>query len=106
MDAPELGQPFGDEARNLLAELIDGRQCVLVYDEGDMYGRLVAHLWIGELYVNGEMVQRGMAWFDSQSAPDNLLNEYEREATEAKRGLWALPLEDRVPPWDWRKEKR
>jgi endonuclease YncB( thermonuclease family) len=81
--------------------LIGEQQCVLVYDEGDMYGRLVAHLWIGDLYVNAEMVKRGMAWFDSASASDDLLVSKEEEAREAKRGLWALP-EEPVPPWEWR----
>ncbi len=47
-----------------------------------------------------------IAWFDSASAPDNLLVSNEDEAREAKRGLWALPLEERVPPWEWRKEQR
>jgi endonuclease YncB( thermonuclease family) len=106
IDAPELDQPFGIDARNALVELIGEQQCVLVYDEGDMYGRLVAHLWIGDTYVNAQMVQRGMAWFDTVSAPDNLLDLYQEEARDAKRGLWALPLEERVPPWEWRKEQR
>lgn len=106
MDAPEADQPFGDTARADLAELIGTQQCVLVYEEGDMYGRLVAHLWVGDVYVNAEMIKRGMAWFDSASAPDNLLDLYQEEAREAKRGLWALPLEARVPPWEWRKEQR
>jgi endonuclease YncB( thermonuclease family) len=106
VDAPESDQPFGDNARNELVGLIGEQQCVLVYEEGDMYGRLVAHLWIGDMYVNAEMVKRGMAWFDSASAPDDLLVGNEDEAREAKRGLWALPSEQRVPPWDWRKEPR
>jgi endonuclease YncB( thermonuclease family) len=106
IDAPESDQPFGDAARNELGGLIGEQQCVLVYEEGDTYGRLVAHLWIGDRYVNAEMVKRGMAWFDSASAPDNLLVSNEEEARDAKRGLWALPPEDRVPPWEWRKEPR
>lgn len=106
IDAPESDQPFGDEARNELASLIGEQQCVLVYDEGDGHGRLVAHLWIGDTYVNDEMIKRGMAWFDSVYAPDNYLEPSEEEAREAKRGLWALPLDDRVPPWEWRKEPR
>jgi endonuclease YncB( thermonuclease family) len=106
IDAPESDQPFGEMARGELAALIGEQPCVLVYDEGDMYGRLVAHLWIGDGYVNAEMVKSGSAWFDSASAPDDLLVAYEDEAREAKRGLWALPLEERVPPWEWRKEQR
>jgi endonuclease YncB( thermonuclease family) len=106
VDAPEYDQPLGDDARKELASLIGEQPCVLVYEEGDSYGRLVAHLWIGDSYVNGEMVKRGMAWFDSASAPNDLLVSEEVEARDAKRGLWALPIEQRVPPWEWRHEKR
>jgi endonuclease YncB( thermonuclease family) len=106
VDAPESAQPFGDDARKELANLIGGQPCVLVYEEGDSYGRFVAHLWIGDSYVNAEMVKRGMAWFDSASAPSDLLVSEEDDAREAKRGLWALPIEQRVPPWEWRHEKR
>jgi endonuclease YncB( thermonuclease family) len=106
IDAPEADQPFGDNARTELSGLIAEQQCVLVYEEGDTYGRLVAHLWIGDVYVNAEMVRHGMAWFDSASAPDNLLDLYQEEARDQKRGLWALPIEERVPPWEWRKEPR
>ncbi len=106
IDAPEADQPFGHTATRELASLIGKQQCVLVYEEADVYGRLVAHLWVGDLYVNGVMVERGMAWFDAVSAPNDLLFANEEEAREAKRGLWALPLEDRVPPSQWRKEQR
>jgi endonuclease YncB( thermonuclease family) len=106
VDAPESDQPFGDIARTELTSLIGEQQCVMVYVEGDMYGRSIVHLWIGDTYVNAEMVKRGMAWFDSASAPSSLLTADEEEAREAKRGLWALPLDERIPPWDWRHEKR
>lgn len=106
IDAPEPKQPFGDKAREALTELIGDQPCVMVYDEGDVYGRLIVHLWIGETYVNAEMLKRGMAWFDSASAPDNYLVAEENAARDEKRGLWALPMEERMPPWEWRKESR
>ena len=105
VDAPESDQPFGDEARQDLASLIGEQPCVLVYEEGDSYGRLVAHLWIGDSYVNAEMVRRGMAWFDSHSGTNDLFSE-EGEARDANRGLWASPPGERVEPWVWRHEKR
>jgi endonuclease YncB( thermonuclease family) len=106
VDAPESDQPFGDVAGKELASLIGEQLCVMVYEEGDTYGRLIVHLWIGDTYVNAEMVKRGMAWFDSASAPNDLLVSDEEEAREGKVGLWALPVEERVAPWEWRKEER
>ena len=32
--------------------------------------------------------------------------EEEQQARDAKRGLWVLPLKDRVEPWVWRERKR
>jgi micrococcal nuclease len=106
VDAPESDQPFGDVAGKELASLVGEQPCVMVYEEGDTYGRLIVHLWIGDTYVNAEMVRRGMAWFDSASAPNDLLVADEEEAREGKVGLWALPVEERVAPWVWRKEER
>lgn len=106
IDAPELGQPFGPESRDELTKIIGEHQCVLVPVDRDVYGRFVAYLWIGELNVNEEMMNRGIAWFDSEYAIDPFLFQLENEAREGRRGLWALPEESRVEPWVWRKEAR
>jgi micrococcal nuclease len=106
IDAPEIDQPFGPQARDELAAIIGNQQCVLVPIDHDAYGRFVVYLWIGELNVNEEMMIRGMAWFDSEYAVEPYLYQLETEAREEKRGLWALPPAKRVPPWEWRKEQR
>lgn len=106
IDAPEIDQPFGTQARDELAAIIGTQQCVLVHVDHDVYGRFVAYLWIGDLNVNEEMMGRGMGWFDSEYAVEPFLFQLETEARDGKRGLWALPKEKRVPPWEWRKEQR
>ena len=106
IDAPEIDQPFGPQARDELAAIIGTQQCVLVPVDHDAYGRFVAYLWIGDLNVNEEMMSRGMGWFDSEYAIEPFLYQLETEARNEQRGLWALPQEKRVPPWEWRKEQR
>lgn len=106
IDAPERDQRFGREAADELKTIVGGGQCVLQVVETDSYGRTVAHLWIGDTYVNAEMMRRGMAWFDSQYAQDESLYLVEEEAREERKGLWALPPDERVPPWEWRHDKR
>jgi micrococcal nuclease len=106
IDAPELGQPFGREAANTFAEIVGKQQCVMKVVEADVYGRTVVHLWVGETYVNAELVRRGMAWFDAEYAQDETLYLLEEESRQQKRGLWALAVQDRVEPWVWRKERR
>lgn len=59
IDAPELGKPGGIEARNYLRGLLPVGQEMVVRthkDADDKYGRLLAEVYLGDLYVNGQMV--------------------------------------------------
>jgi endonuclease YncB( thermonuclease family) len=52
------------------------------------------------------MVRRGAAWVFRRYSDDPELLRLEDEARAARRGLWALPEAERVPPWDWRAAER
>lgn len=52
------------------------------------------------------MVRRGAAWVYRRYSHDPALLPLEAEAQAARRGLWALPEAQRVPPWEWRAAKR
>jgi endonuclease YncB( thermonuclease family) len=106
IDAPELDQPYGREAKRELLSLAAGKQLVLMPLDTDSYGRTVAHVWVGNTYLNRELVRRGGAWFYARYARDETLYDVEQEARAAKRGLWALPLRDRIEPWVWRERRR
>jgi micrococcal nuclease len=106
VDAPERDQPHGWKSKLELIDLVRGRHVVLVPRDVDQYGRIVARVWVGDLDVNRELVRRGAAWFYPQYAEDDSLYNVEQEARTAKRGLWALPLRDRMEPWMWRKKAR
>jgi micrococcal nuclease len=106
VDAPEHDQPYGAISTNVLREIIGGRDLVLVFSDVDHYGRIVAQAWVGNLDVNAEMVRRGAAWSESEYAPDERLYLLEQEARDRKVGLWVLPIKDRIPPSEWRGEKR
>ena len=56
--------------------------------------------------VNRELVSRGAAWVYRAYSKDKSLLQLEAEAKAPRRGLWALPEADRMPPWDWRKAGR
>lgn len=107
IDAPERDQPYGSEAKQVLVSLAPaGQQLVIMPLDTDRYGRTVAQVWNGTKHLNPEMVKRGAAWFYSAHARSAALYEVEQEARNAKRGLWALSLKDRVEPWVWRDRKR
>jgi micrococcal nuclease len=105
VDAPERAQPHGAASRQVLSQLVYGKNVLVEPIEQDRYDRLVARLWIDELDVNAEMIKRGAAWVYRRYADDPAYCAYEKAARDLKRGLWALPRDQRAAPWEWRKRK-
>lgn len=105
VDAPEREQPYGWNAKLQLIDLVRDKHVVIRPRDVDQYGRIVAFVWAGDVAVNRELVVRGSAWFYAQYADGDAFYRVEQEARSSKRGLWALPLEDRKEPWVWRRER-
>lgn len=103
IDTPEKAQPYGQKARQALADLTFQKQVVLVVQDRDRYGRTVARVSVDGVDVNRKLVESGAAWVYRQYNRDPSLLQVEAEAKEAKRGLWALPEAERMPPWEWRR---
>ena len=106
IDTPESGQPYGSRARQALAALAFGQQARIVETDRDRYGRTVGRVYVGGVDINAELVRQGAAWVYRQYAKDPALFALEDEARAAKRGLWALPEAQQIPPWEWRKAER
>ena len=106
IDTPESGQPYGSRARQALAALAFGKQVRIVETDRDRYGRTVGRVYVGGRDVNAELVRQGAAWVYRHYAKDPALFSLEDEARAAKRGLWALPEAQQIPPWEWRKAER
>ena len=104
IDAPELRQARGAEARAALESMVGGREVTLQLVGGDAYRRVVAHILVDGVDVNAELVRRGLAWVPRQYSPEPGLVRVEHEAQAAKRGVWADPQP--TPPWVWRKRGR
>jgi endonuclease YncB( thermonuclease family) len=104
IDAPELGQPFGQAAKRALSEKVFGKDVVVIGKTRDKYGRTVGHVLSDGRDVNLEMLEEGMAWHYTKYDKNVRLSQAEGEARAAQRGLWQD--RDPVPPWDWRKTKR
>lgn len=101
IDAPELGQPFGQAAKKALSGKVFGRDVVVIVKTRDRYGRTVGHVLIDGRDVNLEMLEEGMAWHYKQYDKNVRLSQAEEDARAAKKGLWAD--RDAAPPWQWRK---
>lgn len=106
IDTPEKKQPYGNRSKQFLSDLVFGRQVKVDTVDTDRYGRLVANLYVDEMWVNAELVKSGSAWVYRQYAKSPLLFALEKDARSNKRGLWGLPEADRIPPWEWRRNKK
>jgi micrococcal nuclease len=91
-------QVFAEEATEANRKLVEGKQVSLEYDTTtqDRYGRLLAYLRVGKVFVNQELISKGLAFADVRSPNGRyrevLLNA-QREAQEAGRGLWGKASE-------------
>jgi endonuclease YncB( thermonuclease family) len=110
IDAPELEQRGGSEAREFLTALIGGRKVWIVIlmkmDTGksvDAYGRIVAVPYLDDRNIEIEMVLNGWAWVIEKYEPDEIYFEALEAARRNKRGIWAY--EDNVPPWTFKAQK-
>lgn len=104
IDAPESKQAFGNRAKQELSGLIFGKDVVVKNHGTDPYRRALGRIICGNLDVNLEMVKRGMAWHFLKYSKEKALADAEKEASEAKRGLWADKKP--VPQWEYRKAKK
>jgi endonuclease YncB( thermonuclease family) len=104
IDAPESGQAFGTKAKQVLSAKIFDKEVKIVWRSRDKYKRILGHVYDGEKNINLEMVKEGYAWHYVRYSKDAELAKAEREAKEAKRGLWADAKP--IPPWEFRHPKK
>jgi len=88
IDAPEYGQPYGDESRRALAAKLSGGLVRVEGEARDQHGRLLGRLWIDDRDINREMIVDGWAWVFGGFAPDEELIALEAAARRSRRGLW------------------
>ena len=100
IDAPELAQDGGQQARAALVNICAGQWARATVVDVDRYRRLVALVTCGQTDANRVMVAAGHAWVFSRYNRDVSLPGIEAQARAARVGLWAA--DGPVPPWVWR----
>jgi micrococcal nuclease len=105
IDCPEAKQPFGTRARQFTGDRAFGKQVTVRVRDIDRYGRTVGEVVLPDgANLNHELVRAGLAWWYRQFAPrDRILESLERDAQQAKRGVWSDGRA--VPPWEWRRKR-
>lgn len=103
IDAPELGQPFGQAAKRELSALCFNRSAKVQVRTVDLYGRTVGVVSCDGRDASREMVQHGMAWAYRTYLKRPELVPLEEAAKVAHAGLWAQPA---VAPWEYRRQAK
>jgi endonuclease YncB( thermonuclease family) len=106
IDCPEKGQAYGKKAKQAVANLVFGKEVTLQTYGLDKYGRTIADVLLPNgRNVNHQLVKDGWCWWYRKYAPgDFLLEKFEKDARDSKKGLWIDSAP--VPPWVYRKAKR
>jgi len=101
VNTPETNHPtkgveaYGKEASEANRKLVAGRSVRLEFDvqQRDKYGRLLAYVYLEDgTFVNARLVEQGYA--QVMTVPPNVKHQelflrLQREAREARRGLWS-----------------
>ncbi|HEX6153238.1 MAG TPA: thermonuclease family protein [Solirubrobacterales bacterium] len=99
VDTPETVKPgapvdcFGPQASSFNHRLVERRRVRLVFgpERRDQYGRLLAYVYLGDRFVNAELVRRGFArtlFIPPNDRFEGRLKRLEIAAARAGRGLW------------------
>lgn len=104
VDAPELGQAFGAEAKARLESKVVDKEISVLTDKDDRRGHSDALVFADDKWVNEDMLSEGFGWLIEEGIGGDMakatLPEAFEKAQAAKLGLWADPSP--IPPWAWK----
>jgi len=99
IDAPEMFQPFFQEAKDTNEAMVDRKiiRLELEYDKGDTrnytHGRLLAYVYAGDLFVNAELIKKGLARLYPFRSHPTYIDSFcflQTQARKANVGIWSL----------------
>lgn len=97
IDTPETTEDYGDTATEKNKELVEDKIVKLEKDVSstDKYGRILAYVYVGDIFINAYLVQEGYAQI-STYPPDVKYADYflelQQEAEENNKGLWGIEI--------------
>ncbi|HEX5687997.1 MAG TPA: thermonuclease family protein [Ideonella sp.] len=100
IDAPEVCQPGGTEARDALKRLVAQRSLQVESVGRDAWGRTLARISIDHQDIGARLVQGGHAWSDGFRGDPGPYAAEEASARRAQRGLFEQAKPER--PRDFR----
>jgi len=104
-DAPEKSQPYGAAATAKLTQLTLNKNVRLVTQSTDIYGRLLAEVWLNNRLINAELIRSGLAYtYGTCPIQKTVLINAEKVAIANKFGVWNLSPTGQQRPWQYRRK--
>ena len=104
VDAPEKNQPYGQQSKKSLSDMVFNKMVEVNVVDHDQYGRSVCVIALNGVDINKAQVQRGMAWWYRKYSKDASYGHAESAARHQRVGLWADA--NPTPPWAFRRTER
>ena len=102
VDAPELKQPYGYLSFVNTNKLLSGRMVSYDISGKDLYGRVLADIWVNNQRLDSTLIRNGWAWHYQTYSKDSLLKSMMVIAINEKKGLWMCGMVGVCPPSFWR----
>jgi len=86
-------EPYAEEAKKFNETLVKGQEVRLEFDaqETDRFGRLLAYVYVGDIFVNREILRQGYAQLLTIPPNVRYVGQFRDDLIEARRhtrGLW------------------
>ncbi|MEM9444843.1 MAG: thermonuclease family protein [Verrucomicrobiota bacterium] len=101
IDAPEMKQQHGKEAKKVLADKILKKSVRIEVNGMDRYGRTTGIVVLDKISINRWLVENGWAWQYRQYDQSDVLRDAQKSAHRKRLGLWQGT--NPIPPWEFRK---
>lgn len=104
VDAPEIGQRYGEESKEKLSDLVKGHRLRIHVYKRDQYGRAVGDVHCDDMFIQEALLKEGCVWHYKRYDKRQDFAQWERDAQAARRGLWADDYPEK--PWDYRRKHK
>lgn len=102
IDAPEIGQEYGIEAKSFLEDLVLNKNVDVEIIGKDQFDRILGVIKLNNKDINKEMLKNGLAWqyrFNNDISYSDMV----KQAKQAKKNIWSDS--NPIDPYIWRKQQ-
>lgn len=101
LDAPEVDLCGGQEAKEKLDSLVMGKRVILREPVVDVWGRIIALVYVGNQFINEEVLKEGWGYYNSdKNSQREVLKATARLVREGKKGVYSSQCYQKENPED------